>query len=350
MKIDKTLKLLVKSKDEHNTRLAEESMDYVVQYNPITGITGFTKNKDGTIDKAIPARLLQIVIKLMKENEMKTLSGKAVKEKTLGNTSAAEAKKNVTDIVTFGDGDTWELICKASSVSEGWLKSTKAMEIPGVGCLVQVTTQQGTNVSEAVTFVPNVKIERQYETETGSLQHAKVVSRKLVTDCNFEQFGIQVGTISGGCACASPGPDKEVEEDMQDEVQYVRDFGLAKEPDYNRFKRQLETVINCLSMENNSNTPDFVLANYLVDCLTAFDEVVTTNTEKKNGDGRKIGILEGFSGEILPIIKAGEYKFCGMTNKLLAIGTSNLFDALQLAVQARREYYGFPQNPQADLK
>jgi hypothetical protein len=38
------------------------------------------------------------------------------------------------------------------------MKSTKAMEIVGVGCVVQVTTQQGDNISESVTFVPGVKI------------------------------------------------------------------------------------------------------------------------------------------------------------------------------------------------
>jgi hypothetical protein len=32
------------------------------------------------------------------------------------------------------------------------------MYIPGVGCVVQVTTQQGDNVSEALTFVPGVRI------------------------------------------------------------------------------------------------------------------------------------------------------------------------------------------------
>ncbi len=31
-------------------------------------------------------------------------------------------------------------------------------QIAGVGCVVQVTTQQGDNVSEALTFVPGVKI------------------------------------------------------------------------------------------------------------------------------------------------------------------------------------------------
>lgn len=42
------------------------------------------------------------------------------------------------------------------------MKSTKAMEIEGVGCVVQVTTQQGDNVAEALTFVPNVRIEEFY--------------------------------------------------------------------------------------------------------------------------------------------------------------------------------------------
>jgi hypothetical protein len=37
------------------------------------------------------------------------------------------------------------------------MKSTKAMETPK-GCVVQVTTQQGDNVAEALTFVPDVSI------------------------------------------------------------------------------------------------------------------------------------------------------------------------------------------------
>ncbi|MBL4861294.1 MAG: hypothetical protein JKX96_10765 [Acinetobacter sp.] len=59
----------------------------------------------------------------------------------------------------YGEGDTFRLICKASSKSEGWMKSTKAMEIAGAGCVIQVTTQQGDNVAEALTFVPMVYIE-----------------------------------------------------------------------------------------------------------------------------------------------------------------------------------------------
>ena len=79
------------------------------------------------------------------------------KEKSLGNTDVNGAKKNVSDLVTFGNGDLFELICKASSKNEGWMKSTKAMSV-GHGCIVQVTTQQGDNVAEALTFVPGVRI------------------------------------------------------------------------------------------------------------------------------------------------------------------------------------------------
>ena len=78
--------------------------------------------------------------------------------KTLHNSTVSGAKKNVSDLVIFGNGDTFQLICKASSKAEGWMKSTKAMEIEGVGCVIQVTTQQGDNVAEALTFVPNVHI------------------------------------------------------------------------------------------------------------------------------------------------------------------------------------------------
>lgn len=79
--------------------------------------------------------------------------------KTLHNSTVSGARQNVKDIIVFGDGDTFKLICKASSQAEGWMKSTKAMEIPGVGCVIQVTTQQGDNIAEALTFVPGVRIE-----------------------------------------------------------------------------------------------------------------------------------------------------------------------------------------------
>jgi len=40
------------------------------------------------------------------------------------------------------------------------------------------------------------------------------------------------------------------------------------------FKEELEELINRYSKENGSDTPDFVLAEYLEACLIAFDKGV----------------------------------------------------------------------------
>ena len=80
------------------------------------------------------------------------------KGKTYHNSDVSGAHVNVSDLAVVGNGDMFKLLCKASSQKEGWMKSTKAMEIPNIGCLVQVTTQQGNNVAEALAFVPGVRI------------------------------------------------------------------------------------------------------------------------------------------------------------------------------------------------
>lgn len=83
--------------------------------------------------------------------------------KSLHNTNVNPARENVKDMQTFGNADAFQLICKASSESEGWMKSTKAMQVKGGGCLVQVTTQQRNSdgsysIAEALTFVPSCLI------------------------------------------------------------------------------------------------------------------------------------------------------------------------------------------------
>ena len=83
-------------------------------------------------------------------------------QKSLHNTCSNGAAKNVKDIVFWGNGDTFKLISKASSESESWMKSTKAMQA-GESVVVQVTTQQqnidGTySIAEALTTVTNAVI------------------------------------------------------------------------------------------------------------------------------------------------------------------------------------------------
>ena len=102
-------------------------------------------------------------------------------EKSLGNTCANGATKNVKDIVFWGDGDTFKLISKASSKAEGWMKSTKAMEC-GSSVIIQVTTQQRNpdgsySLAEALTTVDNAQIMEITSFEDGT---DTVSSRKIV--------------------------------------------------------------------------------------------------------------------------------------------------------------------------
>lgn len=49
------------------------------------------------------------------------------------------------------------------------------------------------------------------------------------------------------------------------------------------FERELAVLINKHSKENGSDTPDFILAKYLLDCLGAFNRAVDT---RENWYGR----------------------------------------------------------------
>lgn len=85
-------------------------------------------------------------------------------KKDLGITEVRGAKANIPDLQVYGDGDTFALLCKASSKEQGWMKSTKVCNVPG-GCIIQVTTQQENPdgsyaVAEAVTYVPGVMLNK----------------------------------------------------------------------------------------------------------------------------------------------------------------------------------------------
>lgn len=41
-----------------------------------------------------------------------------------------------------------------------------------------------------------------------------------------------------------------------------------------KFREELKALLNVYSQENGSDTPDYILADYLQDCLIAFDKAV----------------------------------------------------------------------------
>lgn len=58
-----------------------------------------------------------------------------------------------------------------------------------------------------------------------------------------------------------------------------------------QFRSSLEHLINSHSRENGSDTPDFILAEYLHDCLDAWDRAVKRREKwygRANGDGAAI--------------------------------------------------------------
>lgn len=62
----------------------------------------------------------------------------------------------------------------------------------------------------------------------------------------------------------------------------------------NTFEEEMRNIINRASMENASNTPDFILAQYLVACLDAFNMAVQ---QRETWYGRDPRPMEGLQKE-----------------------------------------------------
>ena len=82
-------------------------------------------------------------------------------------------RKVIKPLNEWGDSDTFKLISRENN------KSVSAMEIEGVGCVIRTFTE----ISEALVFVPNVKIEeateKVYNIDTNR-EEERVVARRLV--------------------------------------------------------------------------------------------------------------------------------------------------------------------------
>ena len=52
------------------------------------------------------------------------------------------------------------------------------------------------------------------------------------------------------------------------------------------FQDALTNLINCHSMENGSDTPDYMLAEYLCDCLATYEATIV---KREKWYGREVG-------------------------------------------------------------
>ena len=117
--------------------------------------------------------------------------------------SPEDAKKLFSDLETFGVID-FQVISKASSRKGGFMKSTKAMQLPN-GCLVQVSTINDGKPAEALTFVPGVEMVNL----TG--ENDEVVGRGFVPIGSMP--GVDLGNEPVGDATIVPLRVKEPESD-----------------------------------------------------------------------------------------------------------------------------------------
>ena len=93
-----------------------------------------------------------------------------MQQRTLDNTSPETARANVPDLIIHGDPDTWVYIAKASSKSQGFMASTKVMNLPD-GALVESFRREQAEVIErsdspsvavsvALAFVPFLNVHK----------------------------------------------------------------------------------------------------------------------------------------------------------------------------------------------
>lgn len=86
-----------------------------------------------------------------------------MEEKSLDVTDMDNLKEKVNDVKIHGNPGHWVCLCKGSSESQGWMKTTKAANVEG-GVVFQTETQQRNPngsyaLSQAVVFIPGAKVE-----------------------------------------------------------------------------------------------------------------------------------------------------------------------------------------------
>lgn len=108
--------------------------------------------------------VLGLVFMLQTRYRHQLLSDREYAKLELTVLSTGDARKRATaqgkKILVDGDPDTMILLFKVES--DDWMKSTKAMDVPG-GCLVQVSTRMGplgseASVAEALEFVAGARV------------------------------------------------------------------------------------------------------------------------------------------------------------------------------------------------
>jgi hypothetical protein len=88
----------------------------------------------------------------------------------------------------------------------------------------------------------------------------------------------------------------ELEKILQNPDAPDMEITTAGEVVVNGLRHEIERALNCVSAENGSNTPDFILAAFLTSCLAAFDRAVI-DRERWYGYSMRVGMPDTISRE-----------------------------------------------------
>ena len=96
---------------------------------------------------------------------------------------------------------------------------------------------------------------------------------------------------------------------MENAAEKVDSFGVtnSEQAAYNRkkFSEKLGDLVNTFSIENKSNTPDFILAEFMVYCLAAFE---AASLRREAWFGISLDVARGWEGKIMQAM--GEASMC----------------------------------------
>lgn len=100
-------------------------------------------------------------------------------------------------------------------------------------------------------------------------------------------------------------------------------------------RKELEHAINRTSSENGSNTPDFILAEFLVDCLVAWNKAVKAREEWYGNEHTIVNHLSSEQAENDRLRKAIEKAVVSIRERVGGEMGRDIADDLERAKEAR---------------
>lgn len=134
------------------------------------------------------------------------------------------------------------------------------------------------------------------ELGTADLAHVRAALRGHLDDCSAKKPFFGTASEDSGCDCGfqaatDAGIGKEVldailpasalreelstaVDDLNGKLTQVSNWLAGSVPEHHRMRDELAEIINRHSAENGSDTPDFILAEYLTGCLAMYDRAL----------------------------------------------------------------------------